>query len=192
MNKKVVQGNATRRLLVETARRLFAEHGYEATSVELVLSGAGVSRGAIYHHFDGKPALFEAVLETVEEEIVAEILTAVEGIDDPVGVLRAGCRSWLRIASRPDISRIALLEAPAALGWERWREIDERYGLGLLTAGVAGTVSAAGLDPELIPALSHALLATLVELALFTARDGRSPAQAEAVIDLLLSRLFTA
>src|SRR5215472_4995198 len=90
-NKNIERGQATREHLIEVATRLFADRGYEGTSIEAVQQGAGVSRGSLYHHFAGKDALFEAVLEAIETRVGSEVIAAAEGTPDPVSGLRAGC-----------------------------------------------------------------------------------------------------
>src|SRR4029453_5269277 len=132
MSRRIEEGQATRRELLRIATRLFVAHGYQGTSIEAVLREAGISRGALYHHFDGKEALFAAVLDQVEADIAGTVAAAGGGIDDPVEALRAGCHAWLRLAREPTVRRIALVDAPAVVGWEKWREMDERYAFGLL------------------------------------------------------------
>src|SRR5262249_9249991 len=110
-NRKVEQGEATREQLVAVARRLFARHRDHGTSIHAVLRAANVSRGALYHHFAGKDALFPAVLESVEADIARVIAKAVDGLTDPVAVFRAGCDAWLRLARDPMVRQIALIDA---------------------------------------------------------------------------------
>ncbi len=107
------------------ATSLFAEHGYEGTSIEAVLTAAGVSRGALYHHFAGKEALFTAVLEAVSERVTAEVTEAIRDYTDPVDALRTGALAWIDLAGDPVIQRIMLVDAPSVLGWEQWRAMDE-------------------------------------------------------------------
>src|ERR1700749_1483480 len=111
-SKRAAQGRAPREQLIEVATRLFAERGYEDTSIEAVLSAAGVSRGALYYHFAGKDALFEAVVEGVDDRITAEMTAAVSGIQDPVEVLRVSALKWIDLAGDPVIQRIILTEGP--------------------------------------------------------------------------------
>ena len=126
MNKNVERGQATRAHLVDVATQLFAAHGYDGTSIEAVLAEAGVSRGSLYHHFAGKDALFWAVLEGIAAR-VAEQLTALErDAPDPVAGLRIGYLGWVRLASDPVVQQTVLIDAPAVLGWQRWRELDEQ------------------------------------------------------------------
>ena len=125
-NKNVARGEATRSQLIAIATRLFAERGYEDTSIESVLREAGVSRGSLYHHFPGKEALFEAVAEDVETSVGEQTLAAASGSDGPVAALRAGSLAWIRLAGDPVVRRILLIDAPSVLGWERWRAMEER------------------------------------------------------------------
>src|SRR5882757_11481098 len=133
-NKNVARGEATRGQFISIATRLFAERGYEDTSIEAVLREAGVSRGSLYHHFPGKEALFEAVAEDVETSVGQQTLAAAQGADGPVAALRAGSLAWIRLAGDPVVRRILLIDAPSVLGWERWREYDEKHVLGAMKA----------------------------------------------------------
>src|SRR5260221_12948475 len=126
VNLKAQKGLATRRHLVATATGLFAVQGYEATSIDNVLDAAGVSRGALYHHFPGKEALFEAVLEAVEEELATVVVAAAEASGDPRMSLQAGCLAWVQRLRDPVVRRIVLVHAPPVVGWEPWRWIAER------------------------------------------------------------------
>src|SRR5258708_6308353 len=134
-NKNVARGQATRGQLISIARRLFAERGYEDTSIEAVLREAGVSRGSLYHHFPGKEALFEAVAEDVETSVGEQTLAAARGASGPVDALRAGSLAWIRLAGDPVVRRILLIDAPSVLGWERWRAMEEHHALGRVPAG---------------------------------------------------------
>src|SRR5215469_8264858 len=116
----------TRDALIETARRLFAERGYSEVGTEEIVRAAGVTRGALYHHFAGKTQLFEAVYEQVERELVEDIAaTVATSASDPLDALRAGANAFLEACEDPAIQRIALLDAPSVLGWERWREVGQ-------------------------------------------------------------------
>jgi AcrR family transcriptional regulator len=167
---KYAKGLATRARVVEVATRLFASAGYEATSIETVLAKSGISRGALYHHFKDKAALFEAVLEAMEALIATRLRAASVGITDPLEAMRAGGDVWLKICRDPAIKQIVLIDAPAVVGWQKWREIDARFGFGLLKAGLKNLATAGRLRPELVESLSHVLLASMMELALVVAR----------------------
>jgi AcrR family transcriptional regulator len=170
MNKKVAQGQATRQHVVEVATRLFAGEGYEATSIESVLAAAEISRGALYHHFASKEALFEAVLDSVEAQVAARTAAAARGIADPVEGMRAAWQAFLGMAADPVIRRIVLLDAPAAVGWDKWREIDARHGFGQLKARLARIAAQGRMREDLVEFYAHLLLAALLEAALVIAR----------------------
>ena len=170
MNKKAEQGRATRRQLIDAATRLFAAQGYDATSTAQVLDEAGVSRGSLYHHFDNKESLFEAVLEDVEAMVVQRLLARAETADDAVDALRRGCAAWVDMADDPVVRRIALIDAPAVVGWQRWREIDEKYAFGLLKMGLQAVAAEGRLPADQVDVVAHLLLAALVEAAMVVAR----------------------
>jgi AcrR family transcriptional regulator len=195
MNKRVDQGRATREHLVEVATGLFAELGYDATSIEMVLAKAGVSRGSLYHHFPNKQALFEAALDAVEVRIGSETLAASVGAPNAAEALRAGCLAWIRLAGDPVVRRIVLIDAPSVLGWERWREIEEENALGNTKAALSAVAAEGRLDTALVDTFAHVLLAAVNEIALLVARspdDADAQRSAEAAVDELLSRLLRA
>src|SRR5690349_5796922 len=127
---------STRAALLAAARRLFAERGYETVAAEQIVAAAGVSRGALYHHFGGKPELLDAAYEQLEREVTERIARVVLGseLESPLDAMRAGVEAFLDECTQPEVRQIALHDAPAVLGWERWREIAEVNGLGLIEA----------------------------------------------------------
>ena len=126
----------TRGCLINAARHLFAEQGYADTSTETILSGAGVTRGAMYHHFHNKAELFEAVCDLLSREAMAAIEKAVAGQRGSLATLKAGSLAWVDFMARDDVRRILVVEAPSVLGQERWRALDERYSFPLLREGI--------------------------------------------------------
>src|ERR671910_953761 len=130
MDVKAAQGEATRAQLIATARSLFGERGYASVGTEEIVRRAGVTRGALYHHFEGKADLFRAVFEQMEEELARRFATEALSNDDPYEALGAGVELFLDVCMEPEVQRIALLDAPSVLGWELWREIEARYSLG--------------------------------------------------------------
>ena len=192
-NKNVARGEATRGQLIAVATRMFAERGYEDTSIEAVLREAGVSRGSLYHHFPSKEALFEAVAEDMETSVGVQTLAAADGITEPLAALRAGFLAWIRLAGDPVVRRILLIDAPSVLGWERWRAMEEDHALGLIRLVLQAIAEQGRLRPELVGTLAHVLLASVNEVALLVARsedrDAAMKAGADAV-DELLRRLF--
>jgi AcrR family transcriptional regulator len=170
MNKNVERGQATRAHLVDVATRLFAEHGYDGTSIEAVLVEAGVSRGSLYHHFRGKDALFWAVLEAVGSRIAQQVADAERDAPDPVAALRAGCLAWIRLAGDQVVQQTVLIDAPAVLGWQRWRELDEQGTLGEIKAALAFAADAGRIERRHVDVFAHIVLAAASEVALMIAR----------------------
>jgi AcrR family transcriptional regulator len=190
MTSQAERSRLTRDQLVAIATQLFAERGYEDTSIEAVLHRAGVSRGAIYHHFAGKEGLFEAVLDAVEVRIGDELAKATAGIPDPVSALRAGCLTWISLAGDPEVRRILLIDAPSVLGWQRWRAIDQQHGLGMTRAALSATNR---VPQHLVDSFAHMLLAALNEIAILVAlADDPSEAgtTSRAAVEELLTRIL--
>lgn len=193
LNKNVERGTATREHVLRVATRLFAERGYEGTSIDTVLTEAGISRGSLYHHFNGKDALFEAVLGAVETDVNRRTLAAATAEEDPVAMLSAGCQAWVRMAGDPVVQRILLRDAPAVLGWQRWREFDEGYALGMIKAAMSAIAAAGHLDHALVDVFAHVVMASITEIALLVARaEDPEPAAAAgaAAVDEVLRRLL--
>src|SRR5690348_17885238 len=111
---------STRRALVDVAEELFTEHGYAATSLDAIVAGADVTKGALYHHFSGKQAVFEAVFEKVESDASARIRKALRRARDPWDKAAAGLREFLKVVQAPTYQRVVILEGPAVLGYERF------------------------------------------------------------------------
>ena len=195
MNKRVERGLATRRRIIATAKALLAKSGYEGMSIEDILERCKISRGAFYHHFDSKEALFEAVLEVVEEEVAQVLANASSGFEDPVEGLKAGCQAWFRLARDPAVRQIVLTDALTVVGWEKWREIDARHGFGRLKAALQ-RVAAQGRIPEgSVDTFAHILLATVIELGFLIARAPDREAAtktARAAYDRMLDGLLGA
>jgi AcrR family transcriptional regulator len=160
----------TRRRILDAARELYAERGWAATPLDDVARAAGVTKGAVYHHFSDKTQLLRAVYEDQEQQSVDGLVATALEHDDPLDALRAGCHAFLTACLDPTFRRIALIEAPAALGWEEWRAIDTRYGFGLLRAGVEAAIDAGRLRRLPIDHVAHLLLAALMEAALLLGR----------------------
>ncbi|MDX6421805.1 MAG: hypothetical protein QOG28_6425 [Trebonia sp.] len=191
--KRAAQGRATRGQLIEVATRLFAEHGYEGTSIEAVLSAAGVSRGALYHHFAGKEALFEAVVSAVSDQVTMELTAAVRGCDDPLDAMRTAALAWVGLAADPVIQRVVLVDAPSVLGWERWRAMDDGRTLGTMRAMLQAVSDSGRFPSELVAPFSHMILAALDEIVLVIARapdSGAAVAEGRMAVRALLDRLL--
>jgi AcrR family transcriptional regulator len=171
MSKRAAQGQATRDQLIEVATRLFAERGYEDTSIEAVLAAAGVSRGALYHHFAGKDALFSAVVDSVENRIAVQLSAVVAGATDPVDALTAASLAWVGLAGDPVIQRVVLIDAPSVLGWDRWRAAGGEQSAQEAVRELLQAIADSGrLTPGLVGPFAHMILAALDEIALVIAR----------------------
>ena len=176
---------ATRAALVDAGKRLFAQRGYAGVSAEELVAEAGVTRGALYHHFDGKRGLFAAVYEAVEAELMSNFALEDFVGADPFSILRAGAGQSLDLSLDHSVQRIALIDAPAVLGWERWHEVQVRHGLGLLVAGITAAIEAGQLKPLPVDELANALLGTLVEAALYVSRAADQDAARDRMLAVL-------
>jgi AcrR family transcriptional regulator len=187
------RSETTRNALIAVARGLFAARGYADVGTEDIVRQAGVTRGALYHHFDGKHALFEAVYELVERELTERIAAGVlDESGDPIALLRRGAALFLDACLEPEVQRIALIDAPSVLGWSRWRAIGERYGLGLIEAALQNAMEAGALPAQPARPLAHVLMGALDEAALLIARSDDVPAarrQVGETLDRLLAAL---
>jgi AcrR family transcriptional regulator len=181
---------ATRGALIAAARRLFAERGYAAVGTPEVAAAAGVTRGALYHQFADKADLFLAVYELVEQEIAERIgeLVAAAGATDPVEALTAGAEAFLDACAEPEIQRIVLIEAPAVLGWDTWRAVGLKYGLGLTEAILRAAIDAGRIAEQPVRPLAHVLIGALDEAALYVAR-AEDPVAAREQMSAVLGRL---
>lgn len=192
MNKKIEKGLSTRQHIVSVATELFTSMGFEATSIEAILTACDVSRGALYHHFASKDELFEAAFEKVEEDIAKETVAATRGITDPVAAISVGCKLFLDMARTDRVRQMVLIDAPSVLGWRKWREIEERHGFGLLKASLRESAKVRGLK-EPSEVFAHMLLAALIEAALLIARADdpvAAMASSKAAIDRLIEGML--
>jgi AcrR family transcriptional regulator len=139
---------STKRALVDVATRLFADHGYAATSLDQVVAGARVTKGALYHHFSGKQALFEAVFEKVESEASSRVRKSLKGSRDPWEKALIGLRAFLTTVQDPAYRRVVIQEGPAILGYERFREQEERSSYGLVQDLVADVLRDSTYDVD--------------------------------------------
>ena len=191
-SKKADQAELTRQRLIDTARELFATKGYDATSVDDLLAGAGVSKGALYHHFRDKQALFEAVFRACEANGALIIAEAVADETNPVEILRLGANAWLDLVMDKRVRQISLVDGPSVLGWERWRAIDEEYGFGLVKGVLRAAMDAGLIAKQPLEMLAHMVLAMLGEAALVIARSGdpqRARAEAGEAVGRLIDNL---
>ena len=181
---------ATREALIAAARRLFTARGYDAVGTEEIVRAAGVTRGALYHHYGDKASLLEAVYNRIEAESTERVARIVLGSDlhSPLEAMKAGIEAFLAECEKPELRQVALHDAPAVLGWERWREIGAANGLGLIEASLAAAVEAGELRPLPVKPTAHLLMGALDEAAMLLARDERPEARLE-VTEVLVALL---
>jgi AcrR family transcriptional regulator len=190
--RKVDQADATRNALIAAARELFTERGYAATSTNEIVERAGVTRGALYHHFPAKHDLFRAVFEQLEAEVADQVAREALRGPDALEQLRLGCRAFLDICLDPAVQRIVVVEGPAVLGWETWQEIENRYGHGLVVAGVQAAVDAGLVETQPVGPLADVLFGALAQAGMVVARADEptaARAEMEAAMDRLLDGL---
>ncbi len=182
---------ATRALLLDAARMLFADKGFASVSTQAIVAAAGVTRGALYHQFEDKTALFAAVYEEVERDVVGEVARRIADAApaDALTAMRLGAQVFLDVCAEPDVQQIVLLDAPAVLGWEAWREVGERYGLGVIEAMLTQAVAEGAMSGLPLRPTAHVLLGALDEAALFVSR-AQDKAQARADMDAVCGRLI--
>lgn len=183
---------ATRAQLIGAARKLFADRGFSEVPTQAIVEAAGVTRGALYHQFDDKTELFAAVYEDVEQELVADIGRQISaaGPLDPLSAMRVGARLILDGCSAPDVQQIVLIDAPAVLGWERWRAVGMKYGLGVIEAMLAAAIDQGVIPEQPVRSTAHVLLGALDEAALYVSRAA-DPEQARAEMEAVCDRLIS-
>lgn len=184
----------TRDALMGAARPLFASVGFADASLETIVRDAGVTRGALYHHFADKTELFAAVFEQVEGEMAARMGEAVAaaGHSDPVEIMRLCAGLWLDACAEPEVQRIVLLEALAVLGWERWSDIGHRYNIGFVTGLLADAIESGAIPRQPVEATALTIMGALREATLYIARAKdlrQARADAGAVMDRLIDAL---
>lgn len=166
------RSEATRAVLLRVARDLFTDPGYSETSLDAVADRAGVTKGALYHHFRNKRELFQAVFEQLEQEMCERIIIAAAAAGDDVWAgMQAGVQAFLEAGVKdPAVQRIVLLDGPTILGWETWKEIDERFGFGLTKASIERAMDAGVLVKRPADPIARLFLASLSEAAIQIAR----------------------
>ncbi|TDD35250.1 TetR/AcrR family transcriptional regulator [Actinomadura sp. KC06] len=180
---------STRAALLDAGRRFFAERGFTDVSAEELVRAAGLTRGALYHHFAGKQGLFEAVFEDLEAQAATRITTAMARADAPEDQAAEGIRAFLEICSDPDYREIVLLQGPIALGWRRWRELDQRHLGAVLTDRLTALLGDDGPHP--LALTTAAFYGALTELALSVA-DAEDPSQARDQAVRLITTMLDA
>jgi AcrR family transcriptional regulator len=176
----------TRAAIVEAAVAHFAADGFAKASMDAIARSARVTKGAVYHHFQDKAQLFEAAFIVMEEGLVAKVMAAEVTTSDPWDLMAAGVDVYLEECTKPAFRRIALEDAPAALGWARWKEIEERYFLGLVTGVLDAMVAAGQLDLPPGDLTARMFLAAMTEAGLAVAHAARPKSERRRVAPLVM------
>ena len=175
---------ATTSALVDAAREMFALDGYAATSLAAVAARANVTKGAVYHHFEGKQQLFEAVFTREVERMATPLVAAYARKKDPWDAFKAGCRAFLDECLDPDVQRIVLLDALTAIGWEQVRRLESPL-LEMMELGIARAIEAGRVAPRPPEPLASFLYGALCETAMIVARaDDQKVAHRQAVTEI--------
>lgn len=182
---------ATREALISAARKLWGVRGYSEVGTPEIAKEAGLTRGAMYHQFADKAALFRDVVEAVEQDVMARMgtLVASSGAKTPADAIRAAVDAWLEVSGEPEVRQLILLDAPAVLGWAGFREVAQRYSLGMTEQLLAEAIRAGQLARQPVRPLATVMIGALDEaaMAIATAED---PKRARREIRQVLRRLI--
>ena len=184
---------ATRDALISAARKLWGLRGYAEVGTPEIAAAAGVTRGAMYHQFADKAALFSEVVEAVEQDVMARMATVVagSGATTPADAIRAAVDAWLEVSGDPEVRQLVLLDAPSVLGWAAFRDVAQRYSLGMTEQLLTGAIDAGQLARQPVRPLAHVLIGALDEAAMFIA-TADDPKHARRETGEVLHRLIDA
>jgi AcrR family transcriptional regulator len=184
---------ATRDALISAARRLWGLRGYADVGTPEIATAAGVTRGAMYHQFADKAALFSEVVEAVEQDVMARMATLVaeSGATTPADAIRAAVDAWLDVSGDPEVRQLILLDAPSVLGWPAFRDVAQRYSLGMTEQLLSEAVRAGQLTLQPMRPLAHILIGALDEAAMVIA-TADDPKRARRETGEVLHRLIDA
>ena len=188
-DKRVAQGDATRAALVTAARDLFGEQGFADTSIDEIVTRAGVTKGALYHHFDGKEDLFKAVFEVVQREVSDKAVAEFLGRDSWEALV-TGCSLWIDAHLDPSVRRIVLQDARAVLAWEDVRAIENRFGAVALRGALRKAMHAGVFESQPLRPLALLLLGALSEGCLYIA-ESDDPRAARTEVGSLIAEILS-
>jgi AcrR family transcriptional regulator len=155
----------TRAAIVKAAKKIFGERGFASTTMDDIAGAARVAKGAVYHHFPTKEALFEAVFEQVSIELVADLDRISRAENDPLAAMAAGTQGYFAACSKGATGQIILRDGPAVLGWERWREIDARHFGGKFPRALTAAMDFGLIARQPVEPLARLLLGAVTEAA---------------------------
>lgn len=177
------RGEATRERLLRAAERLFVRHGFDAVGVERIVRAAAVTKGAFYHHFADKRAVFRAVFEDVDREMSQRVLARAVTAAAPLDMIRRGVRASFELSAQPRYGRLVYVEAPAVLGWQLWHEIDTAIAGEVVAAGLQAAVDAGQLAPRSVDALATLLLGAILQAGVAIAGSAEPSRTGAALAD---------
>src|SRR5262245_8144729 len=189
VSKKAERSASTRDALEDAARDLFEARGFANVSAEEIVAAAGVTRGALYHHYDGKEGLFEAVAEAAMKRLHDNIVRAAGDATDAIQGLKQGVRRFLELSSAPRTQRVLFIDAPVVMGWHRWRQLDTRYGLGMMLRAIDGAITQGRMRALSREMVAYVLLSAMIEASMLIANSphkSSARSEAEAVIERLI------
>ena len=193
-SRREENARATRSLLLDAGRELFSRRGFAGAGIEEIAEHAGVTTGALYHHFGNKRGLFRVVAEAMEVELMERAVELASRQTDPMRGLEAGFKATLEASLAPDVQQIVVRDAPNVLGASEWRAIEDQYSMGLLRSAIAGFMQAGLLVPGSPEMVARTLVSMIVEMAVSIANAGDASAarrDAEALLDRILAALRT-
>ena len=187
---------ATQRALIAAARRLWGERGYAEVSTPEIAEAAGVTRGAMYHQYADKAALFRAVIEAMDQELIERIQAMVVAAEPktPAETMHAMADAWLDIAGEPEIRQLMLLDGPSVIGWAEYREMSQRQSLAAAEDLLNAAIEAGEIKPQPVRPLAMVLLGAFDEAAMYLAEapdTGQAREEVRAVIRDLIDGLLT-
>jgi AcrR family transcriptional regulator len=163
---------------------------FSDVSAEEIVAAAGVTRGALYHHYSGKEGLFAVVAEAAMRRMHENIARAASSAGgDPMAALKLGITRFLELATAPQVQRVLFVDAPTVLGWQRWREMDARYGLGMLRLGIEQAQRSGQMRKQDTQLMAHLLLSALIEAAMLVAQARSKPTARAQAKEMLLRML---
>ncbi len=191
---RATQAGQTRSALIAAARRLFAEKGFHGTGTHDIVALAGVTRGALQHHFPRKEELFRAVFEQIEQDLIDRAnAQPLSEAGATWAQLKSSFGSFLEAATQAEVQRIILIDGPAVLGWAEWRNLEAHYGLGVIERAVQDGIAAGQIRAQQARPLAHLIFAVIEEAALMVANASdpvSARRQAEIAVQTMLSALI--
>lgn len=185
MRRSKAETTETIRKLIGIARTHFSEHGYANAALESIVNEAQLTRGAVYHHFRSKKELFRAVLEDVQREVSRRVESEASKSEDPWQQLYLGCLAFIMAAVEESNRRILLIDGPAIMGWDTWREMDKSHSMRLLREQL-GIMQDQGHIPRIpLDVLTHFISGGLNETALWLADESARPKTLDETMEVL-------